>query len=211
MKKSVNHRKIIHKELQKKHPKAVHKAKRIFHFKYPKLIILLLCIIAAYIIFTNENIVQHIPLTSTGYLSTFIGGLLIAVGFSAPFGVGLLINAYPSSIIFGALIAGIGATISDILIFKFIRFSFMNEFKELEKAKTIQKIEKRIKKNKSIIIRHYLLYVFAGILIATPLPDEIGVSMLAGLTTIKPKKLVIISFILHTTAIFLILGGAIIF
>jgi len=210
MKKNVNHKKIIHKELHKKHPKAVHKAKRLFHFKYPKLVIFLLCIILAYIIFTNKNIAQYIPLTSTGYLTAFIGGLLIAFGFSAPFGVGFLISSSPTSILLGTLIAAIGATISDLLIFKFIKISFMNEFKELEKTKTIQKIEKIIKKNKFILIKHYLLYVFAGILIATPLPDEVGVSMLAGLTTIKPKKLAIISFILHSIAIFLILGGALI-
>ena len=210
MKKNVNHKKIIHKELNKKHPKAVHKAKRLFHFKYPKLVIFLLCIILAYIIFTNKNIAQYIPLTSTGYLTAFIGGLLIAFGFSAPFGVGFLISSSPTSILLGTLIAAIGATISDLLIFKFIKISFMNEFKELEKTKTIQKIEKIIKKNKFILIKHYLLYVFAGILIATPLPDEVGVSMLAGLTTIKPKKLAIISFILHSIAIFLILGGALI-
>jgi len=210
MEKRVNHKKIFHKELHKKHPKAVQKAKKIFHFKYPKLVILILCIIAAYIIFTNKNVVQYIPLTSTGYLTVFIGGLLIAFGFSAPFGVGFLISSSPTSILLGALIAGIGATISDLIIFKFIKVSFTGEFKELEKTKTIQKIEKVIKKNKSILIKHYLLYVFAGILIATPLPDEVGVSMLASLTTINPKKLAIISFILHTIAIFLILGGALI-
>jgi len=55
-----------------------------------------------------------------------------------------------------------------------------------------------------VLIRHYLLYVFAGIILATPLPDEVGVSMLAGLTTIKPMKLAIIGFILHSAAIFCI-------
>ncbi len=208
MKKREYHKRIVHKELKKKHPSAVHKAKKLFQFKYPKLVILLLCIVVAYFIFTNKSIVQNIPLTSAGYLTAFIGGLLIAFGFSAPFGVGLLITSFPESILLATLIAGIGATISDLLIFKFIKFSFMNEFKEIEKTKTIKKIEHLLKKNKNIIISHYLLYVFAGILIATPLPDEIGVSMLAGLTTIKPKTLAIISFILHTTAIFLILWGA---
>jgi len=42
-------------------------------------------------------------------------------------------------------------------------------------------------------------------MVATPLPDEIGVSMLAGLTTIKPFKLMIISFLLHASAVFFVL------
>ena len=81
----------------------------------------------------------------------------------------------------------------------------MDEFKSLEKTKLIREIEHIVKKNKFVLVRHYLLYIFAGIMIATPLPDELGISMLAGLTTIKPLKLAIISFILHTSAIFVIL------
>jgi len=38
--------------------------------------------------------------------------------------VGFLINSNPSNILLGTLIAGIGATISDLAILKFIRFSF---------------------------------------------------------------------------------------
>ncbi len=205
MKKRGNHKRVVHRELKKKHPKAVHKAKRLFKFKYPKLVILLLCIILAYVLFTNERVINALPITKGGYLISFIGGLLIAFGFSAPFGVGFLINSSPQSLLLGTLIAGIGATISDLAIFKFIKFSFMNEFEELEKTKTMQKIEKIFRKRKMRIFKNYLLYSFAGILIATPLPDEIGVSMLAGFTTIKTKTLAIISFLLHTMAIFLIL------
>ena len=195
----------IHKHLREHTPKGVKKAKRIFRFRYPKLIIFLLCIFAAYILFNNKNFNQFIFLTEIGYLSTFIGGILIAFGFTAPFGIGFLISSSPQNIFIGALIGGIGAMISDLIIFKFIKFSFMNEFKELEKTKTIKKIEKIVKENKRILIKHYLIYVFAGIIIISPLPDEIGVSMLAGLTTIKANKLALISFILHTLAILFII------
>lgn len=198
------HRKI-HKKLRKKHPKAVKKAEKIFKFKYPKLLIFILCIVLAYALFSNQEFTSKIPLTSTGYLTTFIGGILIAFGFTAPFGFGFLINASPQNLIIGALIAGVGATLSDLLIFKFIKFSFMNEFEEIKKTKTLKKIKHIVTKNKSLLIKHYLIYVFAGIMIATPLPDEIGISMLAGLTTVKAKKLAIISFILHSLFILLIL------
>ncbi len=174
----------IHKHLKEQTPKGVKKAKRIFHFKYHKLIIFLLCILVAYILFSNKNFNDLIPLTKTGYLTAFISGILIAFGFTAPFGIGFLIYSPPQNIFIGALIAGIGATISDLIIFKFIKFSFIDEFKKLEKTKTIKEIEEIVKKNKHILIKHYLLYVFAGIIIASPLPDEIGLSMLAGLTTI---------------------------
>ena len=201
----MNHQHRIHKKLKEKSPKAVKKAKRIFKFKYPKLIIFVLFILIAYTLFSNKNFNDLILLTETGYLITFIGGILIALGFTAPFGIGLLINSSPQNIFIGALIAGIGATLSDILIFKFIKFSFIDEFKKLEKTKTIKEIEEIVKKNKHILIKHYLLYVFAGIIIASPLPDEIGVAMLAGLTTINVKTLALIGFILHTLFIFFII------
>ena len=197
--------KKIHKKLREETPYGVKKAKRIFHFRYPKLIIFITCILIAYFLFNSESFNHKIPLTNAGYLSSFIGGILVAFGFTAPFGIGFLISSSPQNIFIGAVIAGIGATLSDLIIFKFIKFSFMNEFRRLEKTNTIKEIEKIVNKNKHILIKHYLLYVFAGIIIASPLPDEIGVSMFAGLTTIKPLKLSIISFILHTTAIFFIL------
>ena len=50
------------------------------------------------------------------------------------------------------------------------------------------------------------MYAFVGILIASPLPDEIGVIMLAGLTKINFKILAIISFILNTLGILIILS-----
>ena len=81
----------------------------------------------------------------------------------------------------------------------------MDEIKRLERTKAIRKIENITKKNRHVKVMHYLLYIFAGIMIASPLPDEIGVSMLAGLTTIRPLKLGIISFLVHTTVIFFIL------
>lgn len=96
--------------------------------------------------------------------------------------------------------------IGDLLIFKMIKFSFMDEFHELEKTKAIHEIEKIVNKKKRVLILHYLLYIFAGLILATPLPDELGVAMLAGLTTIKPLKLAIISFLIHSASIFLILS-----
>jgi hypothetical protein len=203
----MNHsHKRIHKKLRKHSPEGVKKAKRIFSFKYPKLFLLIALIIIAYFIFSRPFITEFMELfNNLGHLGVFISGILTALGFTTPFGIGLLININPESILIAALIAGLGATIADLFIFKTIKFSFMDEFRRLEKTKAIKEIEKIVNNNKHVLIRHYLLYIFAGLVLATPLPDELGVSMLAGLTTIKPLALAIISFILHTSAIFCIL------
>jgi len=196
----------IHKKLRKHTPEGVEKAKKIFSFKYPKLFILIIIILLAYYLFSQPFIPDWMEIfNKLGNFGVLVSGVLTAFGFTAPFGIGLLINLNPSSILFASLLAGLGATIVDLLIFKTIKFSFTDEFKKLEKTKLIKEIEHIVRKNKSVLIRHYLLYIFAGIILATPLPDELGVSMLAGLTTIKPMKLAIIGFVLHTCAIFCIL------
>ncbi len=198
--------KKIHKELRKYHPKAVEKAKKLVSFQYPKLLLMILFIALSYYIFTRPFIPKVISLIGNmDYLGIFLSGFLVSFGFSAPLGIGLLINIDPGNILFATFLGGLGATITDLFIFKTIKFSFMNEFKILEKTKMINKIENIVKNNKHVLIRHYLVYIFAGLIIALPFPDEIGVSMLAGLTTIKPVKLAIISFFIHSSVIFLLL------
>jgi hypothetical protein len=197
----------IHRTIRKHAPKSVKKAQKLSSFKYPKLLLLFFSIILSYYIFNYpivQNLVKH--LDSLSYLGIFIAGALITFGFSAPFSVGFLLTTQPGNIILASLIGGFGAMIADITIFKTIKNSFTNEFHELNKTHVIKKIEKIVEGNNHVIISHYLLYLFAGLLIALPvLPDEIGVSMLAGLTTINPKKLAVISFVLHSISIFIIL------
>ena len=63
----------------------------------------------------------------------FITGLLFSFGFTSPFAVAILLAMKPDNILLFAIIGGIGATISDVLIYKFVKFSFENEFLELKK------------------------------------------------------------------------------
>ena len=190
-----------------KHPKrAVHKAKKLFGFKYPKLFLLALSIFLAYYLFSNPEISEWVgSLNRLNYLGMFIAGILFAFGFTAPFSIGFFLSINPQNIFLAAFIATLGSVFANLIIFKSIRFSFMDEFKEIEKTEAIQRIEKIIKNKKHSLIKHYLFYIFIGIFLATPLPDEIGVSMLAGLTKIKPINLVIISFILHALPILLLI------
>ena len=187
-------------------PYGVKKIKKLFLLKYYKLTLLFLSIILAYYFFSflgvSEKIVQ---LGRLNYLGTFIAGMFFAFGFTAPFSVGFFLTISSGNIFLLALIAGLGAMVSDLLIFKFIKFSFLDEFQKLKKEKVVVKIKKFSQNHTSLLLRNYLLYIFAGILISSPLPDEIGVSMLAGFSTISMKKLAIIGFILNSFGIFLIL------
>ena len=87
-----------------------------------------------------------------------------------------------------------------MIIFHFIRISFADEIEELSNHKlsifTLKKIPQRYQK--------YLAYSIGAFFIATPLPDEIGVTILASSKEVKLKHFGIISYILNTGGIFLI-------
>jgi len=203
----INSHKKIHATLKEHHPQAVKKARKIFALKYPKLFLLIFFIGLSYYLFSTTIISKWIDsFNNLGHFGVFISGAMTAFGFTAPIGIGLLTKIIPKNIFLATIIAGFGAMIVDLFIFHTIKFSFADELKELEKTKAIREIEKIVKKNKHVKIVHYLVYILAGLMIVTPIPDEVGVSMLAGLTTINPFKFALISFCLHNIAIFFLLS-----
>ncbi|MEX2017125.1 MAG: hypothetical protein WD876_01495 [Candidatus Pacearchaeota archaeon] len=195
----------IQKILKEHSPEGVHKAKRLLSFKYPKLMLLVAAIVLAYYVFKLPSVKIFVSGLQVNYISDFIAGILFSFGFTTPFSIGYFITTTPANILITSLIAGVGSVIGDMIIFRTIKISFMDEFKKLEKKKAIRKIGEIIKNNPHVLIRHYLVYIFAGIILASPLPDELGVSMLAGLTTIKPKIFMALSFILHVIGFYAIM------
>lgn len=180
--------------------------KRLFGFKYPKTLILILCVALAYKLFSNPSVSEFVShLGSLGYLGSFIAGLFFTFGFSTPFSVGYFLQFNPNNILLNAAVGGLGAVLSDLFIFSLIRFSFMDEFKRLKKTKPLMHVTNLFNMSFSKKIKMYLLYVFSGLVIASPLPDELGVTMLAGLSRIKPYMLAVLSFIFNTLGILVML------
>lgn len=181
--------------------------KELIRIRYPKISLLAAAIISAYILFGNQSVEQYVSgLGVLGYLGVFIAGMMFAFGFTAPFAVGFFIILNPQNIWLAGVIGGMGALISDLAIFRMIRFSFMDEFKKLENTKLMKSAGRLIERSLGHKIKLYLMYSFAGILIASPLPDEAGVTLLSGLTKISATTLAIISFTLNTLGIILILS-----
>ncbi len=180
--------------------------KRLFKFKYPKIALLIVAIILAYYIFRQPAVAQFLSSLGTlKYLGVYLAGMLISFGFTAPFSVGFFIALTPENIWIATIIGGLGAMTSDVLILKFIRFSFQDEFDRIRKTKTFNKINFFFNQTLGKM-SVYLMYVFAGILIASPLPDEAGVTILAGITKIKVYTLAIIGFVLNSLGIFILLN-----
>lgn len=178
--------------------------------QYPKLLLLLILIITAYILFRAHFFLEFAKvLNSHGYISIFLAGFLFSYGFTAPFAVGFFIElASEVNIFIAAPLAGIGALASDLMIFKFIRVTFQDEFDKFKFTWIFQKIKQLFDNNLNDKLKIYALWTFAGFLIASPLPDEFGVSLISGFTNINKKIFSAISYLLNTTGIFIILSIA---
>ncbi len=178
-----------------------------FRIKYPKFLLLILIFILtfflAYILFHHrEFLLINNFLLSLGPLGAFIAGIFFPYGFTAaPATAVLLIIAKDQNILVSGFLAGFGALLSDLLIFRFIRSSFKDELKLLSKEKIFLKIGNYFPQK----INNFLIDFVAAIFIASPLPNEIGVSLMATSRTISTKIFSIFCYILNTAGIFIIL------
>jgi hypothetical protein len=180
--------------------------KRLFKLKYPKLFFLILTVVLAYFIFSNETtkgLVNYEGKEHFGYV--FLFGSLFTFGFTTPFAIGYFLTYSTQNVLLNAIVGGVGAVIADLTIFKLIKFSFMDEFNKLKREKRIKNIRKMFDLHLPKKIKLYLSFIFAGIIIASPLPDEIGVSMLAGMTKIKVFQLAVLSFVFNSLGIAILL------
>jgi len=175
-------------------------------FKYPKMLLFVLCIIAAYFFFSSDYlswITSHLGVMS--YAGVFICGLLFSFGFTTPFSIAILLKLNFENIFLAAIIGGFGALISDLIIFRFVKFSFEDEFRKMKNERPFLFLRNGVHKTFNPRITNYLLLAFAGILFASPLPDEAAILLLVSLSKINEAKLAIISFIFNTFGILLIL------
>lgn len=172
--------------------------------KYPKFLLLFITFLIAYLLFNGRtNPEFHAFIASLGLFGTFLTGILFTYGFTAaPATVIFLILAKEQNILLAGLIGGLGALLGDLFIFNFIRYSFKDEVRKLYREKVVMYINHKTPN----LLKRYLLPVVAGFIIASPLPDEIGVTMLAASKSISAKVFSVISYVLNTAGIFALLA-----
>jgi hypothetical protein len=178
------------------------------HLRTPKLLLLILSFALAYGLYHIGvfDVLEHM-FSGFGYIAVFIGGMLFSFGFTSAFGIAIIAAAaqdvHP---ILGALIAGFGAMLVDMTIFEFIRFSFDEELHVIRGTRAFVFLHK-ILHHQSFPqkLREYLLWSFAGIVIASPLPDEIGVMLVSGLSDLDPRRFAAFCFCCNVFGAFCIL------
>lgn len=143
-----------------------------------------------------------------GFIGAFFSGMLFASTFTVATGGLLLIRLSntlnPLVLIFSG---ACGAVFADLLIFHFVKDKVSSEVTPI-----YEKFIARHHLKKILHTRYFswTLPVLGAIIIASPLPDELGVSLL-GISAMTATKFAAVSFLSHTLGMIsvVLLAGAI--
>lgn len=175
------------------------------HKKYKNLAFFVLSLLVAYFLSSYEPFhIFLLGLGKFGYLSAFIAGMLYVSMFTVATGaVMLLVLAEQYSLVELAVIAACGSVITDFLIFKYVKNSVTEEVVGLHKVLGGSHFS-HVLHSKYF---SWTLPVIGALIIASPLPDEVGISLM-GLTKLDTKKFLVIAFIMDALGVALIVSAS---
>ncbi|MEM1539271.1 MAG: hypothetical protein QXW82_04335 [Candidatus Bathyarchaeia archaeon] len=139
----------------------------------------------------------------------FLGGVFYSYTVTAPVSL-LFFNLLDENSIAFALIAASGSLIADYVIFRFIKDKLVFEIEAFMRDELKRDIVGGLRKvydalQQSKLGKVIIIPAIASIIIASPLPDELGIAMLASFR-MDDRAFVIISWMLNFLGIAIILG-----
>ncbi len=148
-----------------------------------------------------DSIVKQIG--SLGYIGAFITGIFFVSTFTvAPAAIVLFHLADTLHPVEVALLAGLGAMVGDYVIFRFMKDKVFDELMPIIRKMHTPKIKLLFKSPYFA----WVLPLVGAFIIASPLPDEAGVTML-GLSKIKKWQFFLLAFALNSVGIFLVVSA----
>jgi uncharacterized membrane protein YdjX (TVP38/TMEM64 family) len=178
-------------------------------FKYRNICLLMLSILLAYYILKPglQKVILGFP--KLGYVGTFLAGIFYSSTLTvAPATALLYISGKVLSPFLISVIGACGAVTTDYILFKFVKESLVDEVKKLGEelnSRLFYKFEPlfniifakdfRLKLFKFSRSRKwkYVIPLVSAAIIASPLPDELGVAIL-GATNYEKRKFILLSY-----------------
>lgn len=178
------------------------------NLKYPNLVIFFSIVFMTILFFYNGALQGWIEeLEGLGYVGVILAGMFFVSTFTVlPAAAVLTFLSKDLDVAAMSLFAGLGAMIGDYLIFRFVKDDLAKELKLIFR----QVGGNNIFKFHRIIHTKYFAWlgpVIGALIIASPLPDELGVGLL-GIYQVENKKFILLSYIMNTIGIFLLLSVA---
>lgn len=131
------------------------------------------------------------------FIGSFIAGILFTSVFTAALAtVAFGEIAQANSLIAVAIIGGIGASVGDLIIFRFIKDRLSKDLIDFMRLSRTERFF-AIFQAKGL---KWLSPLLGALIIASPLPDEIGITMM-GLSKMKTSVFIPLSFALNSLGI----------
>jgi hypothetical protein len=138
-----------------------------------------------------------------GLIGVLIGGAFYTSLFTTAPGIAVLLSftdAYHPLVI--ASVGAFGSVVGDLIILKFFEERIGYELTPLIKKFKLRKLLRRIKRKKE----RGRMTVFGMMIVASPLPDELGIGLL-GISHLSTVKLIVITYFLKLAGIALLTFG----
>ncbi|MEK7164256.1 MAG: hypothetical protein AAB768_03910 [Patescibacteria group bacterium] len=162
--------------------------------RHVNLILLILGLVVAWLLRSQD-------FAAYGLLGAFVGGIMFASAFTVVSGTIILLSLAHSLPIWQiAVTAGFGAVITNYFIFRFVRDDLSREIKEVYAIFGNRHLTTLLHTK----YFHWFMPLLGALIIASPLPDELGVSLL-GISKMSQKEFLLLSFALNTLGISIIL------
>ncbi|MCC6405069.1 MAG: hypothetical protein IT405_01640 [Candidatus Yanofskybacteria bacterium] len=134
-------------------------------------------------------------------VGSFVAGMFFTSVFTvAPAVVVLGEMAHENSLAVVAVFGGMGAVVGDLIIFRFVRDRLSEHLFELLRHQGVWRRARALLRFRYV---RWFTFFLGGLIIASPLPDELGVSLL-GFTRMRLSLFIPLSFVFNTVGIFLV-------
>lgn len=163
--------------------------------------IVALSVLIAIILVKTEVIINIIASSKQLELfGSFIAGMFFTSIFTvAPATVVLAEIAQTNSVFWVAFFGGLGAMIGDMVIFRFVKNRLSTDILYMLKKSKSERLLSIFR----LRIFRWLIAFLGALVIASPLPDELGLTMM-GFSKIKTSLFIPISFLLNSLGILII-------
>lgn len=165
------------------------------------------------VVLIGASIYLAIILVSTGWVSTFVASFG-EMGWLGIFMAGMFFTSVfttaPSIVLLSqfaetthplalAVVGGLGSVIGDYILYRFVRNRVSEDFEYLLSFPQTRRFTQLFK----VSSFRYFAPFLGAVIIASPFPDEIGIALL-GLSQVRVRTFLLISFVLSGAGIFVI-------
>ena len=174
-------------------------------WRFKNLTIFPLSILFAVFLSKNESFHSFLMhLGNLGYLGAFFTGIFFVSTFTVSSAVVVLFVLAESLTAWEiGIIAGLGAVVGDLTIFRLFKDHLLSEIEPIYDCLGGNHVTKIL----HLKYFSWTLPVLGALVIASPFPDELGISLI-GISKMKTYQFLVLSFVLNAVGIFLVVSAS---